>query len=69
MVSTFELELGGEDAERVFRGDEVNAGDAWIGDQGAEHLRSVNGTAGTSYGESQGLRGGWVCSGHSVDYR
>ena len=54
-----EVELFGEDAEGVFRGDEVDFGYAGVGGEGAEGLGGVDAAAGSGYGEGYvaGLRG------------
>lgn len=42
VIPTPDLQLGREDAESVIRGDEVDAFDTRVGDQGSKHLRGID---------------------------
>ena len=70
-VAAAELQFFGEDAQRSFRRDEVNVGDAGVGVEGAEHFCGEDGAAGAGdgEGEAEGWRGGFGGAGHESDYR
>ena len=56
VVAAAEMEFFGEDAERVFRDDEVDFFHADVGDEGAEHLGGVDGAAGAGDGQGEVAR-------------
>lgn len=64
VVASAEAELFGDDAQRVFRCDEVNVRDAVVGGEGAQHLRGIDAATGSGNGEDDAAR-----FGHSPDYR
>jgi hypothetical protein len=51
IVAAAQAEFFGEDAQRIFRDDEVDAGDAVVGFEGAEYLLRKNCARGAGDGE------------------
>jgi hypothetical protein len=68
IVAAADLQLSGEDAESVFRRDEVDAVDAGVGDEGAKHLGGIDGAAGAGDGKGDIATRKWNSFSHINDY-
>lgn len=64
-IAPAEAGLFRKDAERIFRRDKVDAGDAVICGEGAKHLGGVDAATGSGDGEGD-VAQGWICVGHRM---
>jgi hypothetical protein len=60
MVAAGDAELFGEDAEGIFRGHKMDAGDAGVGIEGAEEYLAKDDAAGPGEGYGEVFGGGWL---------